>query len=100
MPTVNIAWSYTSDPLVLAALKEFRVYGVDPSTHIRQSGPIIVSPANIPTMTLPLTVVMSGYGAQVIEVLPVDLQGSEGATTFAPVHIALPPVTSVAQVTA
>jgi len=101
MPTVAIAFSYTTDPLVVAALKEFHVFAVDPTTHARQSTtPIVVAKTAIPSISSPLVVTMNGYGSQVVEVVPVDLQGNEGATTYAPVHVNLPPVSSVAQVTA
>jgi hypothetical protein len=98
-PTVQIAFSYTNDPLVIATLKEFRVYTVDSTTHARLTPAIVVNKGNIPTITMPLTVPVTGYSNQTIEVVPLDLQGKEGITTYAPVYVPLPAVTAVAQVT-
>jgi hypothetical protein len=99
-PSVNIAFTYTTDPLVVAALKEFRVYVVDPNSHVRQTGPVVIQPSAIPLISKPLNLAVSGYGAQMVEITPVDLQGIEGTTTYVPVHILLPGVSGGAQVTA
>jgi hypothetical protein len=98
-PVISIAFAYTADTLVLAALKEFHVYAVDPNNHARLSPALVVPKTAIPTLTAPLSVTMTAYGAQCIEVVPCDLQGNEGHTTYAPVFVALPSVQSVAQVT-
>jgi hypothetical protein len=97
MPSVSIAFSYTNDPLVLAAFGEFHVYAVDPSTKARQGPALVVKTA--PTITAPLVLSINGYGSQMVEVVPADKDLKEGVTAYAPVYIPLPPVSAIAQVT-
>jgi hypothetical protein len=98
-PTVKVAFSYTDDVLVRASLKEFRVYCVDPATYARLTPAIVVSKTSIPTLTAPLVVTMTAYSGQTLEIVPIDIQGKEGITTYAPMYVPLPAVTSAAQVT-
>lgn len=99
-PNVSVAFSYTTDPLVMATLKEFHVYPVDPTTRARQTATaLVVSKTSIPTSASPLIVPMTGYGTQMIEVVPIDIEGKEGVPTYGSMYIILPAVTSIAQVT-
>jgi hypothetical protein len=96
MANVSIAFSYTDDPLVRAALGGFNVYPVD-DVYDRLAEAIEVAPDSIPTASSPLTVPMPPDATQV-EVVPLDAQGYEGATTYIPVQLGLPPVLSVSQI--
>jgi hypothetical protein len=93
---INLAFAYSSDPLVLAALKEFHVYAVDPGSRVRLNSATVTAAA--PPLTSPLSVPMTAYGAQMVEVVPVDLQGVEGMRAYAPVYVPLPAASGIAQV--
>jgi len=80
MGSASIVFSYSSDPLVLAALKEFRVFPVDDGLN-RLTSPVVVPPDSIPTSSNPLTVPMPPSATQ-IEVVPVDFDGYEGEAAY------------------
>ena len=96
MSSVAITFTYTNDPLVIAALGGFRVYAVD-DDYARLTEAIEVPPDAIPTASAPLIVPMPAEATNV-EVIPVDAHGYPGAATYLPVQAGLPPVLSVAQI--
>jgi hypothetical protein len=95
---INLAFAYSSDPLCLAALKEFHIFAVDPGSRVRLNSATVTTTA--PALTAPLAVPMTAYGAQMVEVVPIDLQGTEGLRAYAPVYVPLPAASGIAQVVA
>lgn len=96
MKEVSIAFAYTTDALVRAALGSFHVFPVD-ADRDRLAEAIIVMPDAIPTASAPLIVPMPEYATEV-EVVPVDTHGYEGATSYMTVQLGLPPVLSISQI--
>jgi hypothetical protein len=93
-PTVSITWTYTSDPLALAALGGFNVYALGsdnkrlaPAVTVAKSAPFAA------TLSVP------GYAGQTVEVVPFDQQGTESTNKRdGAVYIQLPAVASLSQV--
>jgi hypothetical protein len=81
MGSASIVFSYTSDPLVRASLREFRAYPIDAQFN-RLGEAVVVAPDSIPTSSNPLIVPMPPSAIQ-IEVVPVDIDGHEGKAAYA-----------------
>jgi hypothetical protein len=93
-PTVSITWTYTTDPLVTAALGGFNAYALDASGK-RIQPPVSVAKTAPYAAVLPIP----GYATQAVEVVPFDSKGTESANKkAAAVYIQLPAVSAVSQV--
>jgi hypothetical protein len=93
---IKITFSYSTDPAVLAATKQFNVYQCDPTTHTRfGTASIATIPiAQIPTAAAPATVPVGGVGKVSISVVAYD-GTNEGPPAFLDTYILLPPVTNL-----
>jgi hypothetical protein len=89
MTSVFITFSYTSDPLVLSALKEFRVSAVDDAFN-PLAPPIIVARDATPTAAAPLVLELP-EGATQLEVVAINVDGWEGTPSYIRVNTEPPP---------
>lgn len=95
-PTVSITWTYTTDPLVNAALGGFNCYVLDatgkrilPAVTVAKAAPMAAT-LNVP-----------GYATQSVEVVAYDVKGAESINKKGGVvYIQLPAVSAIAQVVA
>lgn len=96
---IKITFSYSTDPAVLAATKQFDVYQCDPTTHARIGTTAIatIPIGQIPTAAAPATVPVAGVGKVSICVVAYD-GVNEGTAAFLDTLILLPPVTNVVRV--
>src|ERR1700756_2839609 len=93
-PTVSITWTYTTDPLVNAALGGFNAYALD------ANGKRILPAVSVAKNAVyAATVSVPGYASQTVEVVAFDLKGTESINKKdGAVYVQLPAVSAISQV--